>query len=249
MKNLIYQYWDGSIPVGSYAGQENMKAYAKSIGADYRFDDNQKYFGNRYGKISFAFGCFRPIHDEEFHQYDNVLVLDTDIFAVDGLKENVFETFAAQKTDQGITPDIGACKEPFQPKNRIISKHAFNHNNDEKWARCVKDKWGVDLPRNNDDLLKVYNGGFMLFSNRGLRIAKTDFCPIGDYIQYIRECGLPVMYARDQNYFHAMIFACKMRFAEMDDGWDSAMHFVGTPDKNGERPVNARVYPWQLLPR
>ena len=107
-KNLIYQYWDGNILPGVKAGSENMKKYAERIGADYLFELNPRFVTN-LGGFSPHYGSFKPIYDESFHVYDNVLYADTDVFAVDGLEENIFDNFNV---------DMGICTEPFQPKQR-----------------------------------------------------------------------------------------------------------------------------------
>lgn len=226
--NLIYQYWDGKIPVGSKVGQDNIKAYAQRIGAEYRFDDNPAYFRKDFGDITFAFGKFRPVYDDAFHKYDNVLVLDTDILAKDKLTENIFESFKAE---------VGLCTEPFQPKFRMKSNTPFTHDMDERWAAAIKAKWNVDLPRDSDKLLKVYNGGLMLFSKEGMLGARKRFVPIKEYIDYVISKGIHKLYARDQNYLHAMLKVAKMNYVELDNGWNSYMHYLGNA-KMVNRPVN-----------
>jgi len=228
VKNLIYQYWDGIIPIGSKAGQDNIKEYAKRIGAEYLFEDNPHYFKNDFGDISFAFGKFKPVYETKFHEYDNVLVLDTDIFAKDNLKESIFESFKAE---------AGVSTESFQPKFRFKSNTPFTHDADERWAAAIKEKWKVDMPRDKDNLLKVYNGGLMLFSRAGLIKAKEKFVPIREYIGYILSKRLHKLYARDQNYLHAMLLVAKMNYVELDNGWNSFMHYLGNA-KMVKRPVN-----------
>ena len=94
MKNIIYQYWDGNIFLGVLAGVENMKAYAKRLGADYIFEENPTFVTNP-AAYSPHQGPFKPIYTDKSHEYDNVLFADTDVFAVDGLEENIFENFNA----------------------------------------------------------------------------------------------------------------------------------------------------------
>ena len=91
MKNIIYQYWDGKLTVGCKAGSENMKQYANRIGADYLFEHNPRFVTN-LGGYSPHYGAFKPIYNKNFHTYDNVLFTDTDVFAIEGLEENIFET-------------------------------------------------------------------------------------------------------------------------------------------------------------
>ena len=90
MKNLIYQYWDGAVRNSVHAGVNAMKAYASRIGADYIFEDNPKYIHDRrFGNYSPHYGAFKPVFESPYNEYDNVLFADTDVFPVNGLKENI----------------------------------------------------------------------------------------------------------------------------------------------------------------
>lgn len=218
MKNIIYQYWNGTIRKSARAGVENMKKYAQRIGADYRFDENPKYFKNLNASASKYYDCFRPIYDEAFHEYDNVMFADTDVFAVQDLKENVFDA---------LTGEIAMCTEPFQPKQRQITLGRITTQKDELWARVVKDKFGGTLPRDEDNLLKVYNSGVVLYSNTGLLKAKEEFVPFNDYIKEMQH--IDVFYTLDQPYLHAMVYSTSIDFQELDNGWNSYIH--GTKDK------------------
>ena len=111
MKNLIYQYWDGDLTPGCIAGTKSMKKYANRIGAKYLFEHSPRFVTN-LGLYSPHYGSFKPVYDESFHVYDNVLFTDTDVFPVDDLEENVFDNFTA---------DVGSCTEPDQPYLRSIT--------------------------------------------------------------------------------------------------------------------------------
>ena len=67
-----------------------MKRYAGQIGADYLFELNPRFVTN-LGRYSPHYGSFKPVYDKSFYKYDNVLYTDTDVFAVEGLKENIFD--------------------------------------------------------------------------------------------------------------------------------------------------------------
>ena len=188
MKNLIYQYWDGKILPGCQAGVDNMKAYAARIGADYLFEHNPRFVTN-LGQYSPHYGAFKPIYDEKFHKYDNILFADTDVFVVDRLEENIFENFDA---------DIGICTESFQPKFRTKSTGQISSTNDEKWASAVKAKWNAEMQRTPEGLLKVYNSGVVLYSNKGLLKAKEKFIPFTEYVNLIKSTGLGSFYTCDQ---------------------------------------------------
>ena len=225
MKNLIYQYWDGKLFPGVIAGVDRMKEYADIIGVEYLFEHNSKFVTN-LGTYSPHYGSFKPIYDEKFHVYDNVLFTDTDVFAVEGLKENIFENFSAE---------MGICTEPYQPKSRAERTGHISGVMDEKWAATIKTQWNVDMPRTSEGLLKVYNSGVVMYSNRGLLKAKEKFIPFLEYINLIRSNGISNFYTADQNYLHAMLKGADMDYVELGIEWNSYMHYVGCGDN---RPVN-----------
>tara|TARA_Y100001963_G_C6778791_1_gene448781 strand:- start:1564 stop:2379 length:816 start_codon:yes stop_codon:yes gene_type:complete len=220
-KNLIYQCWKGILTEECKLSSELMRGYAKWIGAEYRLDIDPD-IASKLCDVPMYFEWLNPIIDESFEKYDKVLTVDLDVFPVDGLGENIFEQ---------NTGEIGVCTEPFQPQYRLsttIGGH-INGSNDEKWNSSVKKKWGISLPRNEKGLLKVYNAGMVVFSNEGIQRAKKEWEPFQTYIDYMREEGHGRFYTVDQNYMHAMIFAHKMKYVEMDNGWNHQIHFVRGP--------------------
>jgi len=220
MKNLIYQYWDGDIPNGCRASQDNMSKYAERIGAEYWFDDNPRFCKDLPPPLDHFFGSFKPVYDDKFLEYDNVLYVDCDIFAVSRLGENIFEGFDA---------DLGVCSEPFQPEHRLQLNATdagwINNNNDERWGLIVRDLFACNIPRTPSGLPKVYNAGVVLWSNAGLRHAREKFIPVLDYVQIIMNSGLPHFYAHDQVYLHAMMVGTNIDWVELDTGWNTIVHF------------------------
>ena len=208
-----------------------MKKYAAHIGVEYLFEGNPRFVTN-LGGYSPHYGSFKPIYDESFHEYDNVLFLDTDIFAVDGLQENIFEGFDAE---------IGICTEPQQPMLRkrggmITSAH------DELWATMVESKWNVKMPRNDKGLLKVYNSGVVMYSNAGLLKAKKNFVPFKKYVDLVNSTkGLIMFYTADQNYLHAMLEVGKMDWVELDNTWNSYIHLIREVGSNAKVPNDTRT--------
>lgn len=86
MKNIILQYWEGElnnlVSLSSTAHQK----YARTIGADYKLLSGpafRKGLKPQMQKMAYL--------NEEFDEYDNVLMIDTDTFPVKGLNENVFD--------------------------------------------------------------------------------------------------------------------------------------------------------------
>lgn len=213
--NLIYQCWTGAERSGWLASQANIAAYAARIGVDYRFDRDP----NRAGKVCDVpayFEWLNPLLDTTFERYDKVLVLDMDVYAVEGLAQNIF--------DEPIA-DVGICTEPHQPGLRAKLKGHICGERDEQWAAVCKSKWGVDLPRINGRL-KVYNAGVVMFTRAGIEKAQRLFVPFQAYIDHIRTAGLPRFYSVDQNYFHAMMVK-HLAYTELDNGWNSYVHYTG----------------------
>ena len=216
MRNLIYQYWDGDLLPGVRAGVDNMRAYAGRIGAEYLFEHNPKFVTN-LGSYSPHYGAFKPIYDEGFHKYDNVLFADTDVFAVDGLQESIFDGFDAE---------IGICTEPDQPGLRTNTAGRITSAHDETWASIVKAKWGVRVPRTSDGLVTIYNSGVVLYSHAGLFGAKERFLPFAEYVNAMSGVGLPAFYTADQPYLHAMLDAAGMDWVALDNDWNRYVHYI-----------------------
>jgi len=225
MKNLIYQYWDGELRPGCHAGIANMKAYAERIGAEYLFEHNP-LFVTGFGRNSVFYGAYKPVYDESFHEYDNVLYADTDIFAVDGLTDSIFD---------GFTADIGICTEPHQPKLRVNTGGHISSATDEEWTRFVEKKYGVTVPRTEDGLVKVYNAGLSLWSNAGLLQARDKFIHWGEYISAIDSMGMRSasnFYKSDQPWLHLMLLYAGIDWTELDNDWNRIIHYA----KQGSEP-------------
>ena len=224
MKNLIYQVWAGELRPGCNYSQKLFKKYAKNINADYRLDIDPN-IASKICDVPMYFEWLNPILDDSFLEYDNVLVVDMDVFPVAGLKQNIFEEFTKDRIY-----DCGICTEPFQGKYRAsftIGGH-INMANDEKWNSAVKKKWQIDMPRDSDNYLKVYNAGMVMFSKNGLMRARDKFPGFQVYIDYMRTKGIGRFYTVDQNYFHAMMVRY-LDYLEMDNGWNSYIHYTRGP--------------------
>lgn len=225
-RSLIYQCWTGPMRSGVEASVANMRAYADRIGAEHRFDRDPNIAG-KLCDVPAYFEWLNPILDERFLEYDQVLAVDCDVFAVEGLTESIFDC---------EIEDVGICTEPYQPDYRAKLAGHISAANDERWAREVKRLVRADMPRNGLGQLKVYNAGMVLFSRAGLLKARAQFTPFQEYIDAMRKAGLSRFYCVDQNYFHAMMVK-HLNFTELHNGWNSYVHYVGSPDEK-PRPVN-----------
>lgn len=225
--NLIYQCWSGPMRSGVLASKDNIEQYTEKIDAFYRFDLNPGIAG-KLCSIPMYYEWLNPLLDDRFLAYDNIAVLDMDVFSVAGLTDSIFDANLA---------DIGICTEAFQPVYRATLYKGICKGNDEKWARVLKLLWGIDLPRTSEGLLKVYNAGVVLFTRKGLRQARKSFLPFQDYISAMRRYGLERFYTLDQNYFHAMLVRSGISYVELSNDWNCPIHFLGDP-KATPRPIN-----------
>jgi hypothetical protein len=89
MANIILQHWAGEMDELGNLSSANIAAYAARIGADYRL-----LRGNVFRQHLTAQCQKLYMLDAVFDDYDMVVMLDMDMFAVTGLTENVFTDVA-----------------------------------------------------------------------------------------------------------------------------------------------------------
>ena len=214
--NLIYQYWDGNVRPSAQYGSDCMKAYAEKIGAEYLFDTNAN-FGAKHnlGRVSPYYGCFKPVFDDALSKYDNILFCDTDIFPLDTCEENIFDSFDGE---------LAMAVEPLQPGYRYDPKlnKQCNQRTEEQWAKLVTNKYGCDLPRDEQGRLLVYNSGVVLYSKEGLRKCREQFKPFKEYVDMVEGDSIcrGKVYGTDQGYLHAMATSMNIDFVELDTEWN-----------------------------
>ena len=86
MRNLILQHFDGELRPLDYESQWNIMDYADMIDADYKLIRGKPFRQN----LTNACQKVHMIH-EEFDEWDNVLMLDIDMFRPRNMSINVFE--------------------------------------------------------------------------------------------------------------------------------------------------------------
>ena len=86
MPNIILQHMDGDLRPLDKLSVENIKAYAEMIGADYRLIRGKPFNARLTGACQKVY-----MIDEEFDEYDNVCMVDIDMFAPKGMTEDVFK--------------------------------------------------------------------------------------------------------------------------------------------------------------
>ena len=85
MRNLILQHFDGEMRPLDYESQWNIMDYADMIDADYRLITGKPFRKN----LTNACQKVHMLH-EEFDDWDNVLMLDIDMFRPANMNINVF---------------------------------------------------------------------------------------------------------------------------------------------------------------
>ena len=223
MRNLIYQVYGGKMGGPEKHSSRLLTEYAVRIGAEYRLDID-KPVASKTCDVEYYFEWLNFMLDDTFLEYDNLLIIDMDIYPVDNLTKDIFKDFIE------TGKEFGVCTEPFQGKMRksVTVGGGINAENDEKWNKVVAKRYGKQMPRDANGDLIAYNAGMVLVSKAGVLKARNKFEKFQTYISAMRNAGLPRFYTVDQNYFH-----CQMvihgDYAELDNGWNGYIHYVRGP--------------------
>ena len=224
--NLIYQFYNGQIPDYARAGSKIMKAYADKIGADYTVDFNKTTIASSNSSYH---NCFRPVFDASLDKYDKILFCDMDIFPVKDIDEDIFD----QQIDK-----FGIVEEKHQPEIRYAdNNNPISGKNDERWSNIVKSYYGIKLPRDNQNRLRVFNSGVVLYTREGINLARSHWIPISQYESAV--ASLHRFYHLDQNYLGAMLG--QNTFTVMDSKWNSQIHFIGDKNKKPRDIFDSRT--------
>jgi lipopolysaccharide biosynthesis glycosyltransferase len=220
MKNLVYQFWDTYQSAGKVfpcveASVKSIKKYAERIGAEYKFELNPPHLHTALKRVNIPayYGSLNPVFREEFHEYDNILFADADVFAVDDIEESIFDSF---------TGELGISEEIFEPKRQIVErKRMLNKNLYDRWAKINEDRFNMKFPRTKDGLLRAFNSGVLVYSNSGLKKAKESFISMEDYCNNISEKGLHTFFAGDQHYINTAMWKSDIDVQIMDYKWNT----------------------------
>lgn len=86
VKNIILQHFDGELRELDYLSIANIKQYAEMVGAEYELVTGKPF------DETLTAPCQKVcMIEKEFDVYDNVLMLDIDMFAPKGMTENIFD--------------------------------------------------------------------------------------------------------------------------------------------------------------
>jgi hypothetical protein len=219
IKTCIFQYWDGKERIGNNAGSAAMKTYADRIGADYIYELNSRWQQNNL-KHDPYFGSVKPIFDEKFEKYDYVMFADLDVWPVEGLEENIFDQFYA---DPSI--DFGICQEINMHILRStdeVKNNPIGQVNDEIWAEWVKKTMSLEVPRDDQGKVLVYNSGVMVYNVKSFPKMRERMLDIAWFQREMARVVHKKYYPADQTYMHAHMLM--FNWITMDYKWNSALH-------------------------
>lgn len=86
MVNIILQHFDGELRELDYLSIKNIKQYAQMVGAEYELVKGKPFNKNLTAPCQKVY-----MINQVFDAYDNVLMLDIDMFAPKGMTENIFD--------------------------------------------------------------------------------------------------------------------------------------------------------------
>lgn len=92
MKNLILQHYDGPLSDIAKLSVSNIEKYAKQIGAEYKLIRGKPFMPqfNFQGKKA-ATNQKLVVLSSQWDDYDQVVMMDADMFTVKGLQESIFD--------------------------------------------------------------------------------------------------------------------------------------------------------------
>jgi hypothetical protein len=113
MKYIILQHWSGEMNELSELSSHNISQYAKNIGVDYQLIRGDSFRPNLPKKHP-------PLQklamlNEEFDEYDMTVMLDTDMFARKGIKENIFTDVEGIGVHTGVQKNLAKHMKQILP--------------------------------------------------------------------------------------------------------------------------------------
>jgi len=156
-KNIILQHFDGELRELDKFSIENIKAYAKLIGADYELITGKPFRKHLTSPCQKVY-CI----DKHWDNYETVLILDIDVFTRKNLQKNIFEI-----PGNGIHGSTQA-----KLKEKLIKLGKIKLNN-PYWAGSIY-KFNLDERQSlrsvmptNDDWMNVFNQPYY-FEDEGI---------------------------------------------------------------------------------
>jgi hypothetical protein len=151
MKNIILQHFDGELRELDKLSMENIKQYASTIGADYQLISGKPFRSHLTNPCQKAF-----VIDQQWDEYDNVLMLDIDVFVRKNLVIDIFNVVGHGV--HGTTQK--RLKEKLVALRRITPKDPYWAGSIYKFNREERKLLRSAIPTNDswmDEYNKPYN--------------------------------------------------------------------------------------------
>ena len=146
-KNIILQHFDGNLRELDSLSSENIKEYASRIGADYELVTGKPFREHLTGPCQKVF-CI----DSCWDNYDNVLMLDIDVFVRRNLATNIFTV-----PGNGIHGDTQRkLKQKLIALKRIHSSDPYWAGSIYKFNKSERQLLRLAMPT-NDSWMDLYN--------------------------------------------------------------------------------------------
>jgi len=148
MRNIILQHFTGKLRPLDKLSVENISAYAERIGVEYQFVEGQVF------REHLTPPC-QKVHilDEKWDEYDDVLMLDIDMFVTKNLRLNVFKA-------EGVGFAAGIIQKNL--KNKLVLEGRIDEDTGYwggafyKLTREQRQKLRSAIP-DNDEWMDRYN--------------------------------------------------------------------------------------------
>ena len=212
MNNLIFQYHIGKEPPYVDTSRESFRAYAERHGLSYLFGETpfMDIEGFKFGPY---FEILRMFYDDSFLAYDNILFVDTEVYATKDAP-NIF--------DEVEFEDIAGCNERKIPGSNILP----GWHNDKALIKTIKDKFifhGTDtMPAEQGGTrFRMINTGVLLVSHHALMVGKIYF---DDWKEWTKTDD-PGFLLNDEPFLNAMFNKYNFDVIEFDEQWNMPPHW------------------------
>ena len=157
MRNIILQHFTGKLRTLDKLSVENISAYAERIGVEYQFVEGQVF------REHLTPPCQKlHILDEKWDEYDDVLMLDIDMFVTRNLRLNVFK-----EEGVGLFADVQkGLKNRLVKHGRIESKSAYFGGAIYKLTKQQRQSLRDGIPE-DDSWMDPYNKPYQ-FEDEGI---------------------------------------------------------------------------------
>jgi len=145
--NIILQHYEGPLGELEKLSVENIKGYANQIGADYKLVTGKPF------REHLTLPCQKAcIINEEWDNYDNVLMLDVDVFIRKNLTEDIFKI-----TGHGVHGDTQTIlKRKLIAKGKIAEHNPYWAGSIYKFSREERELLRSAMPKNSD-WMQIYS--------------------------------------------------------------------------------------------